>query len=217
MVGVKICGITNLEDALFAVEAGANAVGFILAPSPRQVSRAIVEEIVKGLPPFVLRVGVLTPETDGGWMDLFATGALDLIQIHGRLQLPAWMPPARVIPSISIKSDGKTMAEENLPKLEFRALLLDTFKAGHYGGTGETFDWRKAAQYRKYNLPIILAGGLDADNVQTALDLLEPAGVDVGSGVESSPGHKDHKKIQDFIESVRSWEEKRRSDQDATG
>lgn len=217
MAGVKICGITSLEDALFAVEAGANAVGFILAPSPRQVSYATVEEIGKKLPPFVLRVGVLTPETDGRWTELFATGALDLIQIHGRPQLPAWIPPARVIPSIGVKSDGEIMAVENLSGRGFRALLLDTFKPGHYGGTGETFDWRRAAQYRRYNLPMIIAGGLDADNVQTALELVEPAGVDVGSGVESSPGRKDHKKIRDFIESVRSWEKKRRRDQDATG
>lgn len=217
MLGVKICGITNMKDALLAAEAGANAVGFILAPSPRQVSCATVEEIAKRLPPFVLRVGVITPEADQGWMTLVVAGALDLIQIHGDPQLPEWVPPARVIRAIPVQSGSELSADWDLSKRRFRALLLDTFKEGYYGGTGEAFDWRKAARYDKYNLPVILAGGLRADNVQTALDLAEPAGVDVGSAVESSPGRKDPVKVSRFIQAVRSWEKKRRGNEDATG
>ncbi|HHU52008.1 MAG TPA: phosphoribosylanthranilate isomerase [Firmicutes bacterium] len=217
MVGVKICGITNLKDALLAAEAGANAVGFILAPSPRRISCVTVEEIAKRLPPFVLRVGVITPEADRGWIDLFAAGVLDLIQIHGDPQLPEWAPPARMIRAVPVRSGSDFLADQDLSRRRCRALLLDTYKPGYHGGTGETFDWREVSRYKKYNLPVILAGGLRADNVQTALDLAAPSGVDVGSGVESAPGRKDPVKVNRFIQAVRSWEKKRRGNADATG
>jgi len=219
MPGVKICGITNLADALLAVDSGADALGFILAPSPRRVTGGTVEKIARNLPPFILKVGVITPESGEEWLDLYTKGDLDLIQVHGRVNLPDQALEGRVIITMAV-GNGYGKEKPGEPGLDGsfqalrrprpRAILLDTYKPGIYGGTGEIFAWEKANPYMKLNLPVILAGGLRPDNIKAALEIVRPAGVDVSSGVESAPGKKDPKKVSEFIQTVRSWEDERR-------
>lgn len=206
MIQVKICGITNLEDALEAAEAGADALGFILAPSPRRITRAGLEAVARSLPPFLLRVGVVTPESGDDWPHLLKEGVIDLVQVHGNVSCPG-LPPARVIKALAV---GRDDPDPELTKPGYRALLLDTYRPGMAGGTGTAFPWEKAEAYRGLGLPLILAGGLRPENIRAALETVRPAGVDVGSGVEESPGKKDREKVRDLLRQVRSWEKERR-------
>jgi phosphoribosylanthranilate isomerase len=205
MIQVKICGITNCGDALAAVEAGANALGFVLAPSPRKITPVVLKTIVEKLPPFVLRVGVVTPESSGNWPRLLTEGVIDLLQIHGNLSITG-LSPARLIKVLAV---GRDHPAPEIKKAGYRALLLDTYYPGMAGGTGKVFPWTQVARYRSIGLPLLLAGGLKPENIQDALDIAKPAGVDVSSGVESYPGKKDWGKIKAFLREVRSWEKEK--------
>ena len=195
MVRVKVCGITNLDDALAAVSYGADALGFIFAPSPRQVEPAQVRDMAGRIPPFVTRVGVFVDETLETVRQLRTDCHLDAIQLHGR-EDDEYIAAlgGQIIKAIRMK-DTDSIKEGMYPTA---SLLLDTYRPNQVGGTGHTFDWtlaRKPAQQR----PVILAGGLNPDNIKQAIQTVGPYAVDVSSGVESAPGRKDHEKLARFI------------------
>lgn len=201
---VKICGLTTMEDASAAVETGADAIGFVFAPSPRRVTPAQAVEIGARLPPGILKVGVfVAPEPREVAVILEAAG-LDLAQIHGAFPEEARRSlGARAIRGVRVGRD------EPSPILALggpRFLLLDAYHPDKEGGTGRTFAWARAAAYRGLGAPILIAGGLDPDNVRTALETARPDGVDVSSGVEHRPGRKDPEKMAAFVRAVRCWE-----------
>ncbi len=208
MTKVKICGITNLEDALFAADAGADALGFVFyAQSPRCIALDRAREIILRLPPFVAKVGVfvnappLSPPTLGGMKgkavkEIMAYCHLDYAQLHGDetpAQVAALAP--RAIKAVRVRSAADI---ERLAQCQAVAYLLDTYHPTKHGGTGEAFDWELAVEARSHG-PIILAGGLTPDNVADAIERVRPYAVDVSSGVEAAPGTKDHQKVQRFI------------------
>jgi phosphoribosylanthranilate isomerase len=203
MVRVKICGITNLEDARLAADLGAHALGFIFYPkSPRSVAPDAAREIIRNLPPFVLTVGVFVDEEAGVVREVAGTVGLDWVQVHGR-ESPDYCKSLgrRVIKGFRVRG------EEIFEKLQqyqgaAQAFLLDAYKPGHPGGTGETFDWDIARRAGKYG-PIILAGGLTAANVAEAIRIARPAAVDVASGVEAAPGRKDTERLRAFFASIK--------------
>ena len=195
MVHAKICGITNREDALCAVNCGADAVGFIFyEKSPRYVAPEKAAEIICDLPPFVTPVGVFVnaPHIDA----TVKLAGLHAIQLHGDESPEACLGhEVPVIRTLRVGSEFDVLALRSYPVHTF---LLDTARAGSYGGTGETFDWAKAREAKNYGR-IILSGGLNPDNVREAIEQVAPYAVDTSSGVEAEPGKKDHKKVRDFL------------------
>jgi phosphoribosylanthranilate isomerase len=200
---VKICGITNLEDALLAARLGAAALGFIFYPkSPRWIEPEAARAIVAQLPPFVLTVGVFVDEPAVLVKETAAQVGLDWVQLHGR-ENPDYCHSLgrRVIKGFRIQDEG-SLAGLAAYQGVVQALLLDTYKLGTPGGTGETFDWELARQAGRYG-PIILAGGLTPANVARAIAIAQPQAVDVASGVEASPGRKDPTKLRAFFAALR--------------
>jgi phosphoribosylanthranilate isomerase len=197
MVRVKICGITNLEDALMAVEAGVDALGFVFVEkSPRCVSTQKVAAIIAKLPPFVQTVGLFV-DADAeriNWVADFC--GLDLVQLHGDEE-PDVVGDIRrrVIKAFRVKDTASLAA---LAKYQVAGYLLDAWSPDAHGGTGKVFDWNLTRELAG-SRPIILAGGLSPDNVRDAIDIVKPYGVDVSSGVETSPGKKDPYKVRKFI------------------
>lgn len=195
MVHAKICGITNREDALCAVNCGADALGFIFyEKSPRYVAPEKAAEIICDLPPFVTPVGVFVnaPHIDA----TVKLAGLRAIQLHGDEPPEACLRhEVPVIRTLRVGSEFDALALRSYPVHTF---LLDTARAGSYGGTGETFDWAKAREAKNYGR-IILSGGLNPDNVREAIEQVAPYAVDTSSGVEAEPGKKDHKKVRNFL------------------
>ena len=203
MVSVKICGITNLEDALLAADLGADALGFIFyPPSPRSVAPDAARAIIAQLPPFVTTVGVFVDEEAATVKELAVGVGLDWLQLHGR-ETPEYCRSLdrRIIKAFRIQ-DEKSLAGLAAYRGAAQAFLLDTYKKGQVGGTGETFDWDLAREARKYG-PVILAGGLTPENVAQAMDAAQPQAVDVASGVEAAPGKKDPEKLRAFFAAVK--------------
>jgi phosphoribosylanthranilate isomerase len=201
-IKVKICGMTQLKDALFAVEQGADAVGFIFyKKSPRAVTMKTVREIIAKLPPLVDTVGVFVNESDSRVNKIADYCGLDLVQLHGE-ESPAFCRKIhrRVIKAFRVK-DLQTIKQ--LEKYPVSGLLLDTFSDHLQGGTGKTFDWNLALPAKKIG-PVILAGGLTPRNIRQAISQVRPYGVDVCSGVEKSPGIKDLEKVRAFLKNIRS-------------
>lgn len=194
---VKICGITNLEDALAAVAYGADALGFIFAPeSPRYVPVETAEEIISKLPPFVTTVGVITKAVTKEISDIVDICGVDLIQFHGAFPKGTIRPfSRRAIQVIRVKD--KKSVDIRLP-IPVRAILLDTYKRGVLGGSGASFNWDLAVAAKKLG-NIILAGGLHPENVQEAIQKVQPYGVDASSGIEARKGKKDLNKLKQFI------------------
>jgi phosphoribosylanthranilate isomerase len=204
MVRIKICGITNLEDAQLAAQLGAHALGFIFyAKSPRCVPPEAARDIIVQLPPFVTSVGVFVDEEAAVVRDLAARVGLDWLQLHGQ-ETPEYCRSLgrRVIKGFRIKNED-SLAALAAYRGAAQALLLDTYKKGQTGGTGESFDWRLAQDARQFG-PIILAGGLTPDNVARAVEIAQPQAVDVASGVETAPGKKDVEKLRAFFSAVAS-------------
>jgi phosphoribosylanthranilate isomerase len=198
---VKICGITSAEDAAAAVEAGADALGFVFVPgTPRLVHPDVAERIVKGLPPFVTTVGVFVDQPLEDVLRIAARCTLQAVQLHGE-ETKAF---SRSIPFPVIKAIRVRDARDLAPIATYpaRAFLLDAFVEGQAGGTGTPISWDVARQ-AKGKVPVILSGGLRPETVAQAVRTVRPYGVDVGSGVEASPGRKDHKKVREFIAAVR--------------
>ena len=197
MTKVKICGITALDDALMAVEAGADALGFVFFDkSPRCISPEHAARIIAALPPFVQVVGLFV-NADLDFVNLTADSCrLDIVQLHGD-ESPSYCQAVRRRVMKAFRVRGM---ESLAPMADYRvaAFLLDAYSPNAYGGTGASFDWDCALAAKGHG-PIILAGGLDPDNVASAVARVAPYGVDVSSGVESSPGRKDPGKVRLFI------------------
>ena len=205
-VKIKICGITNVSDALAALDAGADALGFVFyEQSPRHVTVNDAAEIIRQLPPFAAKVGVFVNATEEAIRQTVAKCGLDTLQFHGE-ETPDFcrkFSPLKVIKAFRIR-DAASLRQ--LDAYETDAWLLDSFAPDQRGGTGTTFNWHLACEARESGRPIILAGGLTPENVAEAVHEVWPYAVDVSSGVESAPGRKDHAMIRDFIAAVRGIE-----------
>lgn len=201
MIKVKVCGITNIADALLAAESGADAIGFIFyKPSPRYIAPELARDIIDRLPPFINSVAVFVDEDEKRLKDIIDLCRIDTIQLHGD-ESPGFCErfKQKVIKTIRVQGEESL---RGLDRYRVSAFLLDTYRENIPGGTGRSFDWDLAIGVKRYG-PIILAGGLNPENVADAIRKVRPYGVDVSSGVEKSPGKKDADKLKRFIERVR--------------
>lgn len=196
-VKVKICGITSLADALAASEAGADALGFMFyPPSPRFISNGAAREIIRELPPFIARVGVFVDPTDEQVRQAIAETGIDTLQFHGN-ETPEFCRRfgLKTLKAFRVRDAESLRATEPFTS---EAWLLDSYVAGQLGGTGARFNWDLATAAARQHR-VILAGGLTPENAADAVRGVRPYGLDVSSGVESAPGHKDAGKVCAFI------------------
>ena len=200
---IKVCGIGTQADARAAVRLGVDAVGLVLAKSPRRVDPERARKICLSLPPFVNTVGVFVDEDATVVKEIAAFCGLHWVQLHGK-ESPEYCRRLglRVLKAVRVRN------ETDIAQLDAYAecadgFVLDSYVPGKAGGTGQTFDWALARGAAGYG-PIILSGGLKPENVGAAVTQVLPYGVDVSSGVESAPGIKDHEKIRRFVEQVRN-------------
>jgi phosphoribosylanthranilate isomerase len=198
---VKVCGICTADDADAAVSAGADAIGMVFYPkSPRHVSISAAREIASSIPPFVTTVGLFVNSSSEAINDVLSEVQLGLLQFHGNedevfcksFNLP-------YIKALRVKAETD-LYQQCEQYASARGVLLDSYKKGMPGGTGEIFDWDVIPD--DLSLPVILAGGLNANNVAQAISTVNPWAVDVSSGVEESPGKKDQQKILQFFNAV---------------
>ncbi len=198
IVKVKICGVRTNDEAQAAIEYGADALGFnFWAKSPRYVEPLEAQQIIRRLPPFITCVGVFVNESAARINEIVEFTRIRAVQLHGdeapefadRLALPTIIKAFRV---------GEDFDLNLIKQFPAQAFLLDAKVKGEYGGTGARFDWRIAVA-AKLLAPIILAGGLNADNVSLAIEQVQPYAVDVCSGVEAEPGRKDLNKLREFL------------------
>jgi phosphoribosylanthranilate isomerase len=201
MTKIKICGITNIDDALQACACGADALGFVFyGKSPRCVTPEAAKAIIAAMPAFVVTVGLFVNESPARVREIAAECGLDVIQLHGD-EGPADcdFAPRRVIKALRVK-DAASLADH--ASFNISALLLDAWVADAYGGTGHSFNWELAAAIARQRR-VILAGGLTPENVADAIRAVQPYAVDVSSGVEATPGKKDPAKVAAFIRAAR--------------
>jgi phosphoribosylanthranilate isomerase len=202
MTKIKICGITNLEDALMATETGADAVGFIFSNvSQRKISPDRAAQIINKLPPFVQSVGVFVNQSAEEINKIVRKTNVDLIQLHGN-ESPTFCQNFnnKVIKAIHVKKKTDLF---KMTEYKVAAFLLDSKVEGKFGGTGQTFNWDLAVEAKKLG-PVILSGGLNTENVSEAVTHVQPYAVDVASGVEVEPGIKDPDKLIAFVKAVRN-------------
>ncbi len=208
MVRVKICGITNLEDALTAAEYGADALGFVFwEKSPRYVSPDTAATIIKSLPPFITTVGVFVNEPAARIRSIIDAAGLNCIQLHGD-ESPSECAKINGGTGLKLIKAFRVRDKKDISRLsdyKVSAYLLDAFREGVPGGTGQTFDWELAIE-AKASGRIILSGGLNPENIKDALAKAGPYGVDVSSGVEARPGKKDRDRLIKFLEQVKDYE-----------
>jgi len=218
MTWVKICGITNLEDARTAVEAGADALGFVFYPkSPRYLDPSAAQQIVDELPRQIEKIGVYVNETPQSAASLAQRVGLTGLQLH--LELSQLQPEARCLASLNGMKQYVALSVGTLhrsamplqlgPGLD--GIFLDSGTPLEPGGTGKVFDWeesRSLVSRMKQMAKVVIAGGLNPANVREAMRILEPWGVDVASGVEARPGKKDPEKVRAFITAVRDGDRK---------
>jgi len=202
MVRVKVCGITNAVDALQAVELGADALGFIFYKgSKRYIDPRDAHRIISSLPPFISSVGVFVNQTVPEIKGAVETSGVDTVQLHGD-ETPEFcaMLPYKLIKAVRVKD---TVNSDQVELYPVRAILFDKHTDEMYGGTGTSFDWGvlKGINISK---KVILSGGLTPENVSRAIEIVKPYGVDVSTGVEDSPGKKNHMKMRKFIEAVKN-------------
>jgi phosphoribosylanthranilate isomerase len=197
MIRVKICGITNVEDARLAVALGASAIGMVFWPeSPRYVETVRAREIVEALPPFVTAVGVFVDQEDA--RRIAGKAGLHVLQFHGDEPATAYRDaPLPVIKAIAVRDRSAVEAAAAVPR--GATVLLDAHDPDKRGGTGKRIDWAVAAEIAARR-PVILSGGLNATNVVEAIAAVHPAAIDVSSGVESAPGRKDPAKLREFFD-----------------
>lgn len=195
---VKICGITSEEDALLAVAMDADAIGFIFAPSPRQVSATLVYDIVRRLPPEILTVGVFRDEAPQRVVDIVNSAGLKAAQLHGHetVEATAWVRDR--VPLVIKAFPAGDPALDRAGDFAADAILIDS----HAPGSGEVFDW-SLAEGAPMGRRVILAGGLNPTNIAEAIDRVRPWGVDVSTGVEASAGRKDARLVRDFVRNAR--------------
>ncbi len=197
---VKICGTTSEEDALLAVAMGADAVGFVFAPSPRQMSPANARDIVRRLPPEILTVGVFRDESPAQVVKVVNTIGLRGVQLHGRETAPQTRWVKERVPGVVVKAfSAGDPAIARAPEYGADMVLLDAASPG----SGQVFDWRLFEGVPD-GVRLILAGGLRAENVGEAIGQVRPWGVDVVSGVESTPGRKDPRKLRAFVAAAKA-------------
>ena len=210
-IRIKMCGITNLEDATAAVDAGVDALGFIFyEKSPRNIDPEVARIIIEQLPPFVSTVGVFVDRKRQEVEEIIRFCRLGYAQLHGQEspkyceRLTRFAAPCQVIKALRV---GEHLQASDITPYNdhVKGFLLDTYQKGVKGGTGQRFDW-SLIQGLKLQRDFILAGGLDAESVQEALESVRPYALDVNSGVEASPGQKDHKLIKKFTRQVRACE-----------
>ena len=202
MVSVKICGMTNREDAHDAASLGVQALGFIFAPSPRQITPETAKAVIETLPPFVTTVGVFVNERLKVVREIRAYCGIDLVQLHGDespSMCAALMP--NVIKAFQLKdASSLSVLAKYLGKV--RAFLFDTYSKKERGGTGRTFDWNIAVEGKRHGVPVILSGGLNPDNVKEAIRATTPFAVDVNTGVEERPGKKDVNQMRRLMKAL---------------
>ena len=217
MTWVKICGITNLDDALTAVEAGADALGFVFyEKSPRCVEPGAVKRIASKLPPAIEKVGVVVNRFEDSICSVADEAGLTGIQMHGDNEDPhvadlvgERRPALRILVAISMRQANPEARAMMWRPDVVHGFLVDSGNQLKLGGTGEQFDWqggRKSIEVIANLARIVVAGGLTPDNVAEAIQTLHPWGVDVSSGVEATPGKKDPEKVRAFINAVRQAE-----------
>jgi phosphoribosylanthranilate isomerase len=200
---VKICGITSEEDARAVAEAGADAVGLMFyEPSPRFVSRETAKTIVEALPASMVKVGVFVDASPTFVHETIAECGVTVAQFHGD-ETPEYCSqfPVRVWKAFRVRDEDSL---RELPKYWTDAWLLDSYVKGQPGGTGERFNWDLAVMAKEHGVRIVLAGGLTAGNVADAVRQVSPFGVDVSSGVESTPGKKDPGRMREFVAAARA-------------
>ena len=221
MTWIKICGITNLEDAKEAVKLGADALGFVFyEKSPRCITKETAREIITSIPASpaggqhpassiqdpesrIQPVGLFVDELEERINEITTYCNFNILQFHGD-ETPDYCKkfPQKIIKAFKIK-DKESLV--NIPKYEVDYYLLDTYSEVVPGGTGRTFNWNLAIKAKEIGKPIILSGGLSPENIVEALEKVSPFGVDVSSGVELFPGKKDHKKLEEFITKVKGF------------
>ena len=219
MTWIKICGMTNAEDALAAADAGADALGFVFyKQSPRNIDPEKVRAIVAQLPPKVEKVGVFVNESAESIGNIADRAQLTALQLHFNSSsadnsLQGWSPGNRkvylALPAALFLDAGAQWGSSTQRSIAFSAIFLDSGTSDQPGGTGKAFDWQKAAllvEAMTKSAKVVVAGGLNPINVGEAIRILKPWGVDVVSGVEAKPGKKDPKKVQAFIAAVRRSE-----------
>jgi phosphoribosylanthranilate isomerase len=196
---VKICGIKTIEAATVAGQAGADLIGFVFAPSKRKITPTEAAKIARKIPISVRKVGVFVNETVENMRNIAEQVGLDIIQLHGD-EPPEILEqlPYQTIKAFSIDQ----VNAETIKSFPADYYLIDSPIGKHRGGTGKTFDWNLATELELDPSKLILAGGLSSENVQAAIELVNPAGIDVSSGVETN-GKKDHQKIKQFIENAK--------------
>ena len=205
MVRVKICGITSELDAQRAARAGAWAVGFnFYKKSPRFISPFKAKKIIDSLPPFITPVGVFVNHNAGAMRDIITHCGLRAVQLHGDEDHHFAHRLKRYnVKIIKVFRVGEGFDPKIIENFKVDAFMFDTYDQHNFGGTGKTFDWNILKQVKSSTeLPIILSGGLNTQNVIEAVNELKPYAVDVNSGVEEAPGKKDAKKMKDFIDIV---------------
>jgi len=206
---VKVCGITNIKDAEAALEAGAEAIGLnFYPPSPRYLGPDLARALVDALPAGIVKVGLFVNSTADGVLPAARLLHLDFVQLHGD-ELPEHLIALETVPVIKAFRVGPAGLRPVLEYLQRcrrldclpALVLLDAFRPGQYGGTGQALDWSILRDYpsEEWHPPMVLAGGLTPANVGEAIRLVRPSAVDVASGVESSPGRKDRAAMSDFI------------------
>lgn len=215
MFRIKICGITRPEDALFACEAGADAIGLNFAPpSPRAIDISRAQEISAAVHGKVLRVGVFVNASADLISQIVRQAPLDMVQLHGDepAELLLELGEIPIMKAFRLRTTDVTPIADFLAQATKlgrmpAAVLLDAYSANSYGGTGQTADWSAAAEYQRLpmtpQVPFVLAGGLTAENVAQAIRQVRPWAVDTASGVESAPGIKDPQQIAAFVAAVR--------------
>ncbi|WP_243270083.1 phosphoribosylanthranilate isomerase [Thermanaerosceptrum fracticalcis] len=208
MVWIKICGITNLADAETATAFGANALGFVFAPSKRKVEPDTARQIIKALPPEVEKIGVFVNEEVARVKEIANYCGLTGLQLHGE-ESPDYCSYFRnydVIKAFRVSNyiDWQSIKPYVVNQC-INKILLDTYVPQQLGGTGKTFPWEIVGE-QEWEVPVIIAGGLNAGNAALAVRLGKPFGVDVASGVEKEPGKKDPVKLKAFIEKARGLE-----------
>ncbi len=214
---VKVCGTTNVEDARAAVEAGADALGFVFAPSPRRISPKDAKRIIAELPKEIEKVGVFVNQRPDIVLDTVKTAGLTAVQLHGDEDADSIFELRRLVGknlriyrAVPMNTLENSIAGELFgakASKEFEALIADSSTSAKRGGTGKAYDWDAAAWLLKMyakRYKLVVAGGLTPANVAQAITTLRPWGVDVVSGVESEPGKKDAAKVRAFVEAAKA-------------
>ncbi len=203
MIKVKICGITNLEDATASAEAGCDAMGFVFyKKSLRYIIPERARDIIKHMPAHILKIGVFVNAREKTIKRIARLCGLNILQFHGNesLKFCSKFKNYKIIKAFRIKDK---MDPSQIIKYKTFGYLFDTFVESKAGGTGKNFDWKLVRHMDGLTRPVFLSGGITANNVKKAIEVVQPDWVDVSSAVEAKPGKKDHKKVKEFIEAVK--------------